>query len=153
MTVNIEERESLLQVFKIFDKNGDGNVSIQEFAQVLEHLGVTSSQIEAKAIIRRVGRQNSTSMNFEEFVDAIEATTTNANDHPSTEDEEQLRDCFRAFDKNGDGRISFDELAMAMKELGEDMTREELEEMMRDGDADKDGMIDFDEFKRLMPNA
>ncbi|KAI8582862.1 hypothetical protein K450DRAFT_225200 [Umbelopsis ramanniana AG] len=92
-------------------------------------------------------------MNFEEFVDAIEATTTSAHDHSGIEDEEQLRDCFRAFDKNGDGRISFDELAMAMKELGEDMTREELEEMMRDGDADKDGMIDFEEFKRLMPTA
>jgi Ca2+-binding EF-hand superfamily protein len=128
-------------------------VSIQEFTQVLEHLGVTSSQAEAKMIIKRVGRQNSTSMNFEEFVDAIAATTANAHDQPSFEDEQQLRDCFRAFDKNGDGRISFDELAMAMKELGEDMTREELEAMMRDGDADKDGMIDFEEFKRLMPTA
>ncbi|CAO3658301.1 unnamed protein product [Umbelopsis ramanniana] len=153
MPVNNEEKESLLQVFKIFDKNGDGNVSIQEFTQVLEHLGVTSSETEARMIIKQVGRQNSTSMNFEEFVDAIEATTAHAHGPSSIEDEEQLRDCFRAFDKNGDGRISFDELAMAMKELGEDMTHEELEAMMKDGDSDKDGMIDFEEFKRLMPAA
>ncbi|KAH8551255.1 calmodulin-like 5 [Umbelopsis sp. PMI_123] len=139
------------EVFKIFDKNSDGNISIEEFTQVLEHLGVTSGESEAKIIVKRVGRQNSSSINFEEFVDAVSAATQQQ-DLPCHE-EQELRACFRAFDKNGDGRISLDELSLAMKELGENMTQDELEAMMRDGDADNDGMIDFEEFKRLMPTA
>ncbi|GAB5586909.1 hypothetical protein Unana1_01809 [Umbelopsis nana] len=152
MSVNSEERESLRQVFKIFDKDGDGTVSISEFTQVLEHLGVSSGEDEARSIIKRVGRRNSISMNFEEFVEAIEAATQTHDHHPSHE-EQELQACFRAFDKNGDGRISFEELEMAMKELGENMSYQELQEMMKDGDTDNDGMIDFEEFKRLMPAA
>lgn len=140
----------MFPVFKIFDKDGDGTVSISEFTQVLQHLGVTSGEKEARNIIKRVGRQNSSSMNFEEFLEAIdEATQANDSGH----EEQDLRDCFRAFDKNGDGRISFEELELAMKELGEEMSLEELQEMMKDGDSDKDGTIDFEEFKRLMPAA
>lgn len=174
MSVNSEERESLRQgipvvlsylfaqtlqlanlplkiVFKIFDKDGDGTVSISEFTQVLEHLGVSSGEDEARSIIKRVGRRNSNSMNFEEFVEAIEAAT-HTHDHHACH-EQELQACFRAFDKNGDGRISFEELEMAMKELGENMSYQELQEMMNDGDTDNDGMIDFEEFKRLMPAA
>ncbi|KAG2177162.1 hypothetical protein INT43_007819 [Umbelopsis isabellina] len=150
MTISTEERESLREIFKIFDKDGDGTVSTSEFTQVLEHLGVRAGESEAQDILKNVGNTNKSSMNFEEFVAAVGSATNNEQAPPQ---DQELRDCFRAFDKNGDGRISLDELELAMKELGEDMTKEELHEMMRDGDADKDGMIDFEEFKRLLPAA
>ncbi|KAJ2961399.1 hypothetical protein NQZ79_g3416 [Umbelopsis isabellina] len=149
MTISSEERESLREIFKIFDKDGDGTVSTSEFTQVLEHLGVRAGESEAQDIIKNVGDKNKGNMNFEEFVAAVGSATSN--EQPAQDQE--LRDCFRAFDKNGDGRISLDELELAMKELGENMTKEELYDMMKDGDADKDGMIDFEEFKRLLPAA
>jgi calmodulin len=110
---------------------------------------VHAGESEAQDIMKNVGHKNKTSMNFEEFVAAVGSATSN--DHV-TQDQE-LQACFRAFDKNGDGRISLEELELAMKELGENMTMEELHEMMKDGDVDKDGMIDFEEFKRLLPAA
>ncbi|XP_010241467.1 PREDICTED: probable GTP diphosphokinase CRSH, chloroplastic [Nelumbo nucifera] len=51
---------------------------------------------------------------------------------------------FRLLDKNGDGRISMEELKEVMEELGAE--REDAEEMMRLLDANSDGSLSSDEF-------
>merc|ERR1719316_1845354 len=61
---------------------------------------------------------------------------------------EQLRAAFSVFDKNGNGKVTADELGMVMEECGEAVTEAELKEMIKD--VGHDGSIDFDEFKAIM---
>ena len=49
----------------------------------------------------------------------------------------------QAFDKDGSGKISEDELRTVMQSLGERLTDEELKEMIREADVDGDGEIDY----------
>ena len=58
--------------------------------------------------------------------------------------EEEIRDAFKVFDKDGNGLISAHELRQIMMSLGEKLTDEELDEMMREADLNGDGQIDYE---------
>mmetsp|Transcript_143294 Transcript_143294/g.263325 ORF Transcript_143294/g.263325 Transcript_143294/m.263325 type:complete len:118 (-) Transcript_143294:163-516(-) len=62
--------------------------------------------------------------------------------------EDTLWSAFKCFDKNGDGAISFSELATGQF-LGE-LSLEELGQILEDFDANKDSCINFEEFKAMM---
>ncbi|XP_077241124.1 putative calcium-binding protein CML25 [Tasmannia lanceolata] len=62
---------------------------------------------------------------------------------------EELKDVFRKFDANGDGKISWSELGSIMGSLGQPATEEELQRMVKEVDFDGDGFIDLDEFIEL----
>lgn len=51
---------------------------------------------------------------------------------------------FYIFDKNGDGKISAEELRNVMLNLGEKLTDEELDEMIREADIDGDGVVNYE---------
>ena len=62
------------------------------------------------------------------------------------------KEAFQLFDKDGNGRISAEELRFVMKNRGENLTEHEskIGEMMREADTDGDGQINYDEFVKMM---
>ncbi|ELW47266.1 Calmodulin [Tupaia chinensis] len=58
-----------------------------------------------------------------------------------TDSEEEIREAFRVFDKDGNGYISAAELRHVMTNLGEKLTDEEVDEMIREADIDGDGQL------------
>ncbi|GAA5937133.1 hypothetical protein JCM3775_001559 [Rhodotorula graminis] len=67
-----------------------------------------------------------------------------------TDSEEEVREAFKVFDKDGNGFISAAELRHVMTNLGEKLSDTEVEEMIREADTDGDGQINYDEFVRMM---
>ncbi|XP_062084489.1 calmodulin-like protein 11 [Humulus lupulus] len=68
-------------------------------------------------------------------------------------DQQQLADFQEAFcllDKDGDGRITIDELAIAIRSLDQHPTEDELQSMISEVDADGNGTIELGEFLNLM---
>ncbi|WOL20057.1 hypothetical protein Cni_G28859 [Canna indica] len=55
-------------------------------------------------------------------------------------------EAFRAFDSNGDGLITCDELQGIMASLGYNPSAQEAQAMMRRGDTDRDGLLSLEEF-------
>ena len=68
----------------------------------------------------------------------------------SPEQLREFREAFAFFDKDGNGRITAEELSTVVRSLGQSPTPEELREMVRDADADGNGTIEFAEFLALM---
>lgn len=58
--------------------------------------------------------------------------------------EEEIREAFRVFDKDGDGFIDASELKHVMTNLGEKLTDDELQEMIKEADTNGDGQVDYD---------
>lgn len=67
-----------------------------------------------------------------------------------TDKEEELKEAFRVFDRNGDGFISASELRHVMTNLGEKLTDEEVEDMIREADLDGDGLVNYEEFVTVL---
>ena len=61
-----------------------------------------------------------------------------------TEGEEEIREAFRVFDKDGNGHISAQELRHIMTNLGEKLTDEEVDEMIKEADIDGDEHINIE---------
>ena len=61
-----------------------------------------------------------------------------------SDSEDELREAFRVFDRDGNGFIDAAELRHVMVNLGEKLTDEEVDEMMREGDVDGDGKINYE---------
>ena len=61
-----------------------------------------------------------------------------------TDSEDEIREAFRVFDKDGNGFISAAELRHVMTNLGEKLTDEEVDEMIREADIDGDGQVNYE---------
>ncbi|KAK3091869.1 hypothetical protein FSP39_023253 [Pinctada imbricata] len=84
-------------------------------------------------------------IDFEEFLLMM------ARKMKDTDSEEELREAFRVFDKDGNGFISAAELRHVMTNLGEKLTDEEVDEMIKEADLDGDGMVNYEGTLLLVP--
>lgn len=111
----------------------------------MRSLGQNPTESELNDIIVKYDTDDNGSIDFTEFLTMMEQMLKQA----ETEDDE-IREAFRVFDKNGDGFISAAELRHVMTRLGEKLTEDEVDEMIRGADLDNDGQIDWNEFIRMM---
>ena len=77
-------------------------------------------------------------------IDFPEFLTMMARKMKDTDSEEEIKEAFRVFDKDGNGFISAAELRHVMTNLGEKLTDEEVDEMIREADIDGDGQVNYE---------
>jgi calmodulin len=66
------------------------------------------------------------------------------------EDEQELREAFRVFDKKNTGSIETGDLKTIFRALDPDMPDEEIDQIITEVDEDGSGTLDFEEFLKLM---
>ncbi|KAI8981987.1 hypothetical protein BDF20DRAFT_905689 [Mycotypha africana] len=144
-----KKREDLSELFTSFDKDQDGRLSHKELEAMLLSAGVDN--LVVTDMIHDVQKSESTngdSIGFEEFVQLMRPTL--ANPYRLTKKQQELKEAFDAFDKDGDGVINVPELKAMMDNLGDKITLAETQALIRDVDLDKDGVVSFEEFCIMM---
>ena len=68
----------------------------------------------------------------------------------AVDSKEEMRNLFRAFDRDGNGFVSASELREMMARLGMRISAEEVERMVKKADADGDGKVNYEEFVKMM---
>ncbi|KAL3578110.1 hypothetical protein D5086_019614 [Populus alba] len=122
------------EAFCLFDKDGDGCITVEELATVIRSLD-----------------QNPTE---EELLDMISEVDSDRNGTiERLMRRKSLRRRFKVFDKDQNGYISANELRHVMINLGEKLTDEEVEQMIKEADLDGDGQVNYDEFVKMMMNV
>ena len=139
MNIGLAKIDELRSAFEAFDLNGDNYISPDEFVKVFKEVGIDTPLVQIKAMIRVVDKDGNGLVDFNEFCDMM---TSQAID--------PMRAAFSAFDLNGDGVLTAQEIYQVMKELGEDVSLKDAESMVAAADTNGDGKINFDEFILIM---
>ncbi|KAJ1695737.1 hypothetical protein LUZ63_012435 [Rhynchospora breviuscula] len=64
--------------------------------------------------------------------------------------EEELKEAFKVFDANDDGKISAEELLKVFVAMGEACTIDDCKRMIGNVDSDGDGLVCFEDFAKMM---
>ncbi|XP_015836336.1 calmodulin isoform X3 [Tribolium castaneum] len=147
--VSKSQMKEFREAFRLFDKDGDGSITKEELGRVMRSLGQFARTEELQQMLQEVDVDGDGNVSFEEFVDI--AWSAGAGGDPEhvlsrEEEEKELRDAFRVFDKHNRGYITASDLRAVLQCLGEDLSEEEIEDMIKEVDVDGDGRIDFYEF-------
>merc|ERR1711934_955476 len=139
-----EQISEFKEAFALFDKDGDGTITTKELGTVMRYLGQNPTEAELQDMINEVDADGSGTIDFPEFLNLM------AKKMKDTDSEEEIKEAFKVFDKDGNGFISAAELRHVMTNLGEKLTDEEVDEMIREADVDGDGQVNYEEFVKIM---
>ena len=138
-----QQVEEFRAAFAHFDADGNGVISISEFAAALRELGHYPTAIELEEMIREVDAAEKKALNFEEFVAIM---LKQVSDY---EAEEKTIEAFKLFDRQGSGVIRKSELEYIITTLGDPMKEEEVKDLLELAEDDE-GFVDYTTFARSL---
>ena len=115
-----ETIEEFKEAFNLFDRNGDGNITTAELGTVMRSLGQNPTEADLADMINSIDTDGNGVISFIEFVRLMVTKARN------TDSEEELREAFRVFDRNGDGYVNADELRHVHTHIGEKIDEDEV---------------------------
>lgn len=139
------EKEKIDSMFRAMDIDSDGKLSKNEIiASWNQHFGQGLTTEEVEKIFSQVDADESGEIDYSEFVMA----TMNSNKLLS---QKRLETAFRAFDQDGNGQISPEEVKTILG-AGQQggLDQKSVEKIIAQVDADGDGQVSFAEFKEMM---
>lgn len=100
------------EAFSLFDKgmyisltqDGDGSITTKELGTVMRSLGQNPTEAELQDMVNEIDADGDGTIDFPEFL------TMMARKMKDTDSEEEIKEAFRVFDKDGNGFISAAEL-------------------------------------------
>jgi calcium-dependent protein kinase len=132
-------------IFRQIDENGDGILSYDEIKKGFKtyYRDEKIAEKELDEIIKNIDLDKNEFIEYEEFLRSAvnpEMLLTDKN----------LALAFSAFDKDGSGLLSLDEIKNALGILSNQESSNVIKNIMKEIDTNGDGNISFSEFKELM---
>jgi calcium-dependent protein kinase len=141
-TLNQEEVEGLMEMFKSIDKDGNGTVTVQELQEGLKEKGYNMAKEKVEELVNSIDVNGDRALDYSEFI----AATLQL--HKATREDNMVK-LFQYFDKDESGYISKRELVQVLQEMGMQSSLN-VEELIASVDQDDDGHINFEEFVGVM---
>jgi len=137
-TFTAADMADLRAQFLAIDSDGSGFITYAEMAAALAKLGV-HDPMAVRDILTAIDANGDGKLSYTEWLHAM--TETRILYHQNS-----VWAAFNAFDLNGDGAVSVDELQQVLKGV----SREEAQAYIAEFDTDGDGVIKYDEFLAMM---
>jgi Ca2+-binding EF-hand superfamily protein len=168
---NDDEGKTMMKVFRYFDTDNTGAISLGEFNRALEQFGCTFNANEVRALFQKYDADNSGQIDYEEFVKVFARKgAAGPNQFGETREapnavldkimKELLRRgahgirglgiVFRRMDNNRDRHLDRYEFEWGLRENGHRLSALDMERLFKYFDRSKDGKISYDEFLRAI---
>ena len=136
------EIKDLIKLFNQLDVNGDGELTKDEFVKGLKNSKGSVKQLSE--IFQKIDFDKNGSISYTEFISALISKEIYFK-------ETKLKQAFQLFDKDGDGKITFDELRSILgNECNVAFTDQYWKDLVNVADLNGDGFIDYEEFMELV---
>ncbi|XP_060063082.1 uncharacterized protein LOC132543585 [Ylistrum balloti] len=122
----------------MFDRDNSGRITAENLTLVMQTLGQNPTQEEVEDLLKDKDVDGDGMINFEDFTKMMKVKME------TNEEEAELRLAFKVFDRDNSGKIDFEELRLALTNIGEKLTNDEVKEMLKDADSNGDGEIDYE---------
>nr|ACO11546.1 Calmodulin [Caligus rogercresseyi] len=133
------------EVFSFFDRDGGGTITSVELGQVMRTFGWNPTEGDLQEMINEIDQDGNGCISFNEFIYLM-----TKNVHDDGDIEEEIREAFRVFDREGHGFITVPDLTQVLTTLGDKLTEEESLELIREADIDGDGNVNYEEFVTML---
>lgn len=118
-----------------------------EFKQHIHQLlKVDVSDAAIKNLFNSVNKGSDDYITLDEWLDTLDATSL------KDVGDEELKNVVAQIDTSGDGKISLQELKVALKKFNCTVSDDELEAMFESADTSKDGRVSIEEFSNAFYN-
>lgn len=156
----MKELNEMQELFKMIDKDKDGEISETELGHVIKDLGIQVTHEQLGDFFKQMDKDKSGTISFSEFVSGLRWTrksaelATKSQQNPlskfvsSLKDDhlKKMKDLFMEMDKNKDGALSRAELVEVMTNLGVKANKQEFDELFSNLDENGNGTIELEEF-------
>ncbi|GER28250.1 calcium binding protein [Striga asiatica] len=148
--IQLTVEEEVERIFRKFDSNGDGQISLTELGAILNGLGSETPADEVARIMSELDTDGDGFIDLKEF----KAFHCGGGAGDGAEvDNKELKEAFDLYDQDKNGKISANELHAVLRCLGEKCSLKDCRRMISNVDADGDGCVNFKEFKKMMTRS
>lgn len=131
--------------FNQFDADKSGYIDADELRKLCEWVGQSATDADVAEMMRLADGDGSGQIDFWEF-----ATLMAHKMDEGGKSDDNLKAAFRAFDKNGDGTISLEEIKELMLAMGEHASEDDIVKLMQSMDVNGDGNVDYEEVAEVV---
>lgn len=144
-----DKMKEFREVFELYDKNKDNYLDLEEADCAFKCLGYDFGKEEILQIFGEYGLSSkdevtNSKITFDAFVNFLNKR------NKEFDTEAELIDCFKSFDRDGDGKLDVKEMKYLLLTLGEQLKDEEIEEMINQVDTTGLGAITYKDFVKIL---
>lgn len=135
------KEEEIVAIKSLFDsvKGEDGMITIDQLKESFNKMEL--NQVSAETLFKSMDQDGDGKIDFNEFITA-------AVEQFSYFREEELLETFKMIDLDGSGKLSKQEIKMALKK--DNVSEERVDKLVKEFDLNSDGEIDYNEFLQMM---
>jgi len=138
-----DDNEAVRECFTMYDRDNSGRIPCSKLGELVRSLGCHPTEADLDDYIRGTLRKNDFGLN--DLAGAVARFRKN-----KEEQEEEIREAFRVFDRHSNEYVNAAELKHIMTTIGEKLTDAEVNEMIQEISVSDDGLIRYEEFVQLM---
>ena len=140
LSLTQEQTDEFKEAFCLFTKDGFNAMEVKHLGGLLRSVGQNITGDELVDMMARFDITMNSTIDLSNFLSLMQHTVSD------TDNEEGLREAFRAFDIEGKGFISAPALRHIMTNLGDKLPEKEVDEMMKEAKVEPDGQLNYEEF-------
>jgi Ca2+-binding EF-hand superfamily protein len=160
--------EYVKDLVRRFDRNSDGQLSIEELAEGLQKLGIFLAQSEQKALMQKIDLDRDGEVTTQEILSALQPYGSSSSSSSGVDSilkrlaadgksysslREYAAFLIRKFDRDNDGIISFQELCDGLAKLSIPVSQQDKKALMDRLDIDRDGSVTETELYKALSSV
>ena len=143
--------DTIRSVFKYYDADGSGKISVNELKKVMDQMGIVLSPDQIKLAVAQYDFNQDGEWDFNEFYQFYVKVVVNTQQSISIDQE--IKGVFSLLDADKNGRIDVQEIKVFFQQVGYPLSDNEVQQLVKMYDKNNSGVMEYDEFSNFYRDA